>query len=207
MKTLKELNERAWYRFLKVLYIALYVLYVGALIFGVYELGREYHPERLPATFSKAITDPDFKVLDTEKKREVLSEVNHDFARLFPAVQEKVIGRADSFKVVEANKAGYSDSEIINYLASSKFSDKPLTGPWDEYKPKQTPPTAQTYSNLPPGWRFVYNYSAYYSWKIKDIFYYSTIFIIGFILIMESVRRSFYYIVLGKAFPKKEALS
>lgn len=274
MKTIKELNEKTWYRFLKVLYIALYALYGGTLIFSIVSFGREYHPKNLPSTFSEAVTDPDFKDLDSEKKREVLSEINEDFSSLFSDTQKKVIETADAFRVQEAREAGYSDAEIINYLAVSgipkpkeytvtdtrtnrtivfewfakdpateanieeifiavskvkivdpfdlphsdkwkvkalgkpvtdpnilsalnknpkpkkEYSDSPEGGPWDDYK----------------GFKLDYNYSDYYSWKKKDIFYYSAIFSICFILIMEAVRRSFYYIVLGRVFPKKETL-
>lgn len=130
MKTIKELNERAWYRFLKVLYIALYVLYGGTLIFGIVTFGREYHQPR--------------------------------------PVEE--------------------------------------TGPWEKYKPVEETGPWTKYARMRTQQQKTFNYSDYYTWKIKDIFYYSVIFSIGFVLIMESVRRSFYYIVLGKVFPRKEAL-
>jgi ABC-type spermidine/putrescine transport system permease subunit II len=53
MKTLKELNEKAWYRLIKVFYVFLYLPYLFLLIVA-YNAGRDVHPPVYPNTIEAA---------------------------------------------------------------------------------------------------------------------------------------------------------
>ncbi len=48
-----------------------------------------------------------------------------------------------------------------------------------------------------------YEYKSFYTWNILDCIKYTIIITIGYIIIMESIRRSFYYVSLGKIFPNE----
>lgn len=47
-----------------------------------------------------------------------------------------------------------------------------------------------------------YIYKSYYTWNFKNIIIYSILFTILYFLMMESIRRVFYYVLLGKVFPR-----
>lgn len=47
-----------------------------------------------------------------------------------------------------------------------------------------------------------YSYSGYHTWNLKGAIGFTAIFSSIYILIMEVIKRAFYYVVLGKIFPK-----
>ena len=48
-----------------------------------------------------------------------------------------------------------------------------------------------------------YHYTSYYTWNITNCILYGLILTICYFLVMEFIRRGFYYVVIGKVFPKK----
>jgi len=155
MKTLEELNEKAWYRFLKVIYILLYLPYFGILILGLFNNGRDYNPEHFPTTVQEVLNDPEFYKVSDYAKKQVLSIIDKDFNNLSYEAQNDVI-------------------ESIN--------KKPL-------------PTVTLKER--------YVYDSYYTWNIGKSLKIFLIITACYILMMELIRRAFYYIVLGKVYPMK----
>lgn len=283
MKTLKELKERAWFRLLKVLYLALYMPYVIILAIGVSDYGREYHPEELPLSFLDAVKDPKFKSLDSEKKIAVLSRIDSEFADLTLEEQKKGI------KDIESNNIDISGTKSKTYTVTDPSTNKTITFEWKELnlptkedldeifatakrmerqgklsKEKKALLAEARSRGLAPlpsnidSWELVvvgdksaadvakikrnirkmmdqkapqedinaymasegvtllkqediiwdekqytYNYSSYYTWKIKEAFYFAIIFSLAYFVVMEAIKRAFYYVVIGKVFPKE----
>jgi hypothetical protein len=90
MKTLKELNEKAWYRLIKVFYVLLYIPYLFLLIFA-YDAGRDVHPPVYPDAIEVALNDPEFYKLSDFDKRNVLIAIDNDFKDLDYGEQNQFI--------------------------------------------------------------------------------------------------------------------
>ncbi len=78
MTTLTELNGRAWYRFLKVLYILFYLLGFLLLFLVLNNNGKDYHSPILPDNVQEALKDPDFYKLNDYEMKNVLSSYYND---------------------------------------------------------------------------------------------------------------------------------
>lgn len=163
MKTLKELNERFWYRLIKVVYVLLYLPYIFLLLFGLYSFGRDYHPTVYPNALKEALNDPEFYKVTDYDKRQVLNELNEDFRNLPYDEQTRVIEAI--------NKRPIPKKEIVQE-ALEKRGEK-------------------------------YIYASYYTWNIKNSILYILILTVSYFLLMEIIKRTFYYVVIGKFVPKE----
>lgn len=313
MKTLKQLKEKVWFRLLKVLYLALYLPLLFFLIGGVLDY-RKYHPEILPPSIPDALLDPKFKTLDFERKRELLSQIDMDFAGLQSNEQNKIINMKltpvdyDPFKKNDTNKeAGirrgpwekYQSSTVKGneYTVNDPSTNKTITFIWKELNPPTEKDLEEVFAeakrmgpilelerqgklseekkalltearrrglvsinnslknnksmadiakinrinrnirkmidqkapekdidayiasedivwDAPKTYREVtgniqldapptYNYSSYYTWQIKEALYFALIFSLIYLMAMEAIKRAFYYVVIGKVFPKE----
>jgi hypothetical protein len=155
MTTLKELNGKIWYRFLKVIYILFYLLFFLLLFIVINLGGQDYHDPILPNTVQEVLKDPEFYKLDNYDMGQVLSSIDRDFDRLISS---------EKYKGVE---------DLKN-------------------RPVPTTPLPKKYI-----------YKSFYTWNIMNCFIYGLIFTICYLLIMECIKRGFYYIVIGKVFPRE----
>jgi hypothetical protein len=87
MKTLKELNEKAWYRLIKVLLCLPYLI----LLIVAYNAGRDFHPPVYPDTIEAALNDPEFYKVSDFDKRNVLAAIDNDFKDLNYGEQNQFI--------------------------------------------------------------------------------------------------------------------
>lgn len=258
MKTIKELNEKAWYRFLKVIYLVLYLPFVVILLMGIEDYGHEYHPEELPSTIGEALADSSFRDLDEKEKERVLKTIDFNFSDL-PVHEQRSLLVVSEFSQVDLEliekiegyeKKGYTSEEIIrgllqgnNYktlipqihLAQKKgFSADEIvqgikwepryhfvpvdydpfsrsSGPWEEYKKAgvSSPDTKKGETIVDPydkstwGASTGFVYSSYYTWKFKEAFYFVIVSSLAYFVVMEAIKRAFYYVVIGKVFPKE----
>lgn len=154
MQTIAELNSKAWYRLLKVLFLACYLPYFFFLWIGVRDVGRDYHPETLPPSGREAFRDANFLKLDEFDKVWTLKEIDPEFRSLNEAEQKSVISAMTAEK-----------REMSN------------TGRYD--------------------------YKGYYTWSYLGASLFIIFLTLVYVLVMEVVRRTFYYVVIGKIFPKE----
>jgi hypothetical protein len=148
LRTLAELNDRAWFRFLKVFYIIAYILLFIIVLFIASDSGRHWHDKILPEKAIEAIRNPDFQGLENSRKIKVLSVVDSEFNSL--PYDEKI-------KVIE---------NLPNL---------------DEYSTSV----------------------GYYTWNTGKAMLSAIISLGIFVLLMECIKRAFYYIAIGKVFPKE----
>ncbi len=78
MTTLTELRGRAWYRFLKVLYLLFYLLYFLLLFLVLNNNARDFHNPILPDNVQEVIRDPEFYKLNENEMKNVLSSYYRD---------------------------------------------------------------------------------------------------------------------------------
>jgi hypothetical protein len=154
MATLKELNGKAWYRFLKVIFILCYLPYFLFLFIVIYQGGREYHEPILPDTVNEVLRDQEFRKLDPLTKGTVLCHYR------------------------EYLGLSLDDKNRVTHLGL--YDDLPIITPKKKYI-----------------------YKSYYTWNIMNCVTYGLILTICYIIFMECIRRGFYYIVIGKIFPKE----
>lgn len=170
MTTLKELNGKVWYRFLKVVFILCYLPYFLLLVGIIFNLGQDEHEPILPNTVQEMLRDPEFYKLDDYDMREVLSSVDKK-----------------------------SNETWLSYLGTKErvvFEDLPYTEQNNFIKSiKSQPPTTPIQKK--------YIYKSYKTWNLKNCVIYGLISLISYILVMECIRRGFYYIVIGKVFPRE----
>ena len=180
MKTISELNSRAWYRLLKVLYLLAYAT-IG--IFTIYicieSYSKDYHEAILPPNLYDALNDPKFYKLDEFEKREVMEKLEIKFKVLSYDDQTNFIKDIDYKRI---NGFVPYSSNINNDTATIN----PKTGLHDEKYPSK------------------YTYTPYNSWNIAALIIPVSISLFILFLVMEGSRRAFYYIVLGKLSPDKE---
>jgi hypothetical protein len=91
MKTLQELNDRAWYRFLKIIYILVWLTYPPILYFGLKIIAHQYHNPVLPATVEEALTDPEFYKLSEFGKRVAIGDIDEEFKLLTSERQKEIV--------------------------------------------------------------------------------------------------------------------
>jgi len=152
MTTVTELNGKAWYRFLKVLYVVLYLPYFLLFINVIYDLGRDYHDPIIPDTVNEVLKDPKFYNLEHYDKRKVLTKIDENL----------------KYNIFDQLKRKYVET---------KSSNTPL-------KKK-------------------YIYKSYYTWNIQNCIIYGLLLTICYVFVLECIRRGFYYILIGKVFPKE----
>lgn len=156
MMTLKELNEKAWYRFLKVVYVFLLFPYLLLMVVVFNNFGMDLHEKELPPTPREAFDDLDFHKLSDYMKRNILEEIDEDFRGLPYSEQKKVIDDINNNPRLQGRKKK-------NYI-----------------------------------------YISYYSWNFERcaiLFLVVTLIYWG---IIEAIKRAFYYVVIGRIFPRKE---
>lgn len=171
MTTLKELNEKVWYRFLKVIFILCFLPYF-ILLFFTFEVNQDYHDPILPNTVQETLKDPEFYKLNDEEMIQVISSIERD-------TKESVL-----------------KSEWKNFVPDP-LNEQPYETQKEEIKKLRelkTPTT--TLKNK-------YHYTSFYTLNVLNCIKYGLILTICYILVMECIRRGFYYIVIGKVFPKE----
>jgi hypothetical protein len=239
MKTLRDLNEKAWYRLIKVFYVLLYLPYLFLLIFA-YNAGRDVHPPVYPDAIEVALNDPEFYKLSDFDKRNVLIAIDNDFKDLDYGEQNQFIANIKQIdiktkeivkpkrvvmeEVTDANgekgfwdgenffpfdslKKVISDGQEVGYY--SKETGFILTdeteGQTQEGKSKIT--TVFAIDRKIPlsqkGGGGKYIYASYYTRNIGRTIFNSLIITLYYVLLMEIIRRVFYYVVIGKFFPKE----
>lgn len=173
MTTLKELNGKVWYRFLKVIFILFYLPYFILLYVVILEGGRDLHDPIIPNTIQETLLDPEFFKLDDYEMKRVLSSIDDKiYINLYD----------ETFKL-EDKKVFFKD---LQYEQQEQF-----------IKQLKKLPVPTTHLNK----KYIYDY--YHIWNFKNLIIYSFILTICYILVMECIRRGFYYIVIGKIFPKE----
>lgn len=161
MTTLKELNGKVWYRFLKVIFILCYLPYF-LLLYITIEIGcRDYHDPILPDSIQEVIKDPEFYKLSDYEMKQVLSSIDLN--------EYEKTGIVDPYKE--------KPEDLIKGIKNKPIPTTPL--------PKK------------------YEYKSFYTWNITNCITYGLMLTICYILVMECIRRCFYYIVIGKVFPKE----
>jgi len=90
MKSLKELNERVWYRALKIFFLFLYLPCI-LVVYLVISDCKIWHPPELPKNIKEALSDTYFRELSDWDKRSVLEKLDSYFAGLSYSEQDKVI--------------------------------------------------------------------------------------------------------------------
>ena len=147
LKTLAELNDRAWFRFLKVLYIIAYILLFIIVLLIAFNSGETWHYWVLPEKAVEAIRNPDFQGLENSRKISVLSAVDLEFNSL--PNDEKI--------------------KFIENLPNDEFSTS----------------------------------VGYYTRNTGKTVLHVIISLGIFLFLMECIRRAFYYVFIGKVFPKE----
>jgi hypothetical protein len=125
MKTLKELNEKAWYRLIKVFYALLYLPYLFLLIVA-YNAGRDFHPPVYPDTIEAALNDPEFHKLSDFDKRNVLTTIDNDFKDLDYGEQSQFIH--DIKQIDIKTKEIVKPKRVVMEMATESNGEK---GFWD----------------------------------------------------------------------------
>ena len=235
MGSLRELNEKIWYRLIKVLYVFMYLPCLG-LVLVAFHVGKDYHYPVYPKTLLEAINDPAFYKLTAYDKWQALATIDRDFHSWDYARQTHFIDSLNHVDIItmEFQKLNRdwedvsstvklkpppseSNSEIRpadktqspagtkNLVPRDTTSDEWIDVIQDRDAGIQT----QEYIARPrksPLRRNVverYHYVYYYTQNIwKSIF----ILLIGtlcYVLVMEIIRRAFYYVALGTSFPKE----
>jgi hypothetical protein len=171
MTTLKELNEKVWYRFFKVIFIICYLLCFLLLIFITFEVNQDYHDPILPNTIDEVLKDPEFYKLDDYNMKRVLSSIGD---KIYKDIVDESLGNE---KVLFKDLPYEQQESLIQHLKKQPIPTTPL-------KKK-------------------YIYESYETWNVMNCIKYGLILTICYILVMECIRRGFYYILIGKIFPKE----
>lgn len=118
--TLRELNERAWYRFLKVICAILYVAFFVSASLLVKEMSHEYQPAKLPQTATEAFQDENFYSLSPNQMVSVLRLIDDDFKGLPDSEQVKVIGKMNEIEKKHKKGEGVYVYEAIDTINIKK---------------------------------------------------------------------------------------
>mgnify|MGYP001397526104 CR=1 FL=1 len=236
MKTLKELNEKAWYRLIKVLYVLLYLPYL-LVLFIAYGSGKDYHPPVYPDNIEVALNDPEFYKVSDYDKSNALSAIDKDFKNLNYSEQTQFIDEIKKFdiKTTEIKKPEKMVMEKVTYNGKKGFWDgkrffavddlkkvtykgekgyySEETGfiPDEETKGQILPSKGELTeffaiarkTPLPKVVEGKYFYASYYKRDVGKTIAYVFISALGYVLLMEIIRRIFYYVLIGKLFPKE----
>lgn len=107
--TLQELNDRIWYRALKIVYIVSYMglFAIGSLL--VIDVGRYHIPSHLPSSALKAFQDENFYLLSSAEMISALTSIDADFGNLPESEKQKAIND------IKQNKSKHSKGKA-NYV-------------------------------------------------------------------------------------------
>jgi len=207
MKTLKDLNEKAWYRFSKIVYIGLFSLsYLFLVLLGLFELGRDYHPSFYPKTIEIALNDPEFYKVSDYNKRNALKDIDREFSgSLSLTDQEQFIEKVKRIDIktkeiinrdliddivlsIDAYKSGTIDKaeEVVSIVMDRIFVAVPRKNPIPQEEAREK-----------------YIYASYYTWNIEKSIIFFVIVTLFYSLFMVIIRSVFYYVAIGKLFPKE----
>ena len=184
MTNLEELNGKVWYRLLKVIYILFYLPIVVLLFVVITEMGREYKAPILPATVQEALKDPEFYKLNQSEMVKVIALIDSNFS--FYSLDNKTL----DLKNEDVPKSNSLDS--FEKHLHEKYKGEKLLIQYIQKQPRPTIPLKQKYV-----------YESFWSWNVVKCILSGFIVIICYVLIMEFFRRCFYYIAIGKVFPKQ----
>lgn len=208
MKTLQALNEKAWYRFLKVIYILLLILVIAVTFIIIYSSNHGFKTIDNKKTEIKCNVG-NKKVFKASEHGIELSDYYFDNGKLnYPNFLQ--YHNSDAIDILIACGIKINDNTTDNSLILQKsyeiysdfsLSKKEADDRWDsaykemynlgDYdKVKHLKFNGQMFEVVP---QFTYLY------VIKLL----VISILIILLIFEITRRAFYYIVLGKVFPTK----
>jgi hypothetical protein len=236
MKTLKELNEKAWYRLIKVLLCLPYLF----LLIVAYNAGRDFHPPVYPHTIEAALNDPEFYKLSDFDKRNVLTAIDNDFKDLDYGEQNQFIDNIKQIdiKTKEIVKPKRVVMEMVTDANGKKGfwygksfvpldSLKKITSGGNEvgYYSKETGLilTDETEEQTQEGKNKIitlfaidrhiplsekgaggkYIYAPFYTRNIGRTIFNLLIVTLYYVLLMEIIRRLFYYVIIGTLFPKE----
>jgi hypothetical protein len=236
MKTLKELNEKAWYRLIKVLLCLPYLF----LLIVAYNAGRDFHPPVYPNTIEAALNDPEFYKLSDFDKRNVLGAIDNDFKDLDYGEQNQFIDNIKQIdiKTKEIVKPKRVVMEIVTDANGKKgFWDGKRFVPVDSlkkvtsggkevgYYSKETgliltdeteKQTQEGKNNIISLFAFdrkiplskkgaggKYIYAPFYTRNMGRTIFNLLIVTLYYVLLMEIIRRLFYYVIIGTLFPKE----
>jgi hypothetical protein len=238
MKTLKELNEQAWYRLIKVLYVLLYLPFLFLLVVA-YNTGRDFHPPVYPKTIEAALNDPAFYRLTDFDKRNVLTAIDGDFRALDYEEQSQFIHNIKQIDIKtkeivkpkrvvveittdangekgfwegkrfvplaglekltsEGNEVGYYSKETGFILTNE------TEGQTQEGRNKITLFAIDRKSPLPgkaAGGKYIY--APFYTRNTGRTIFNVLMVTLYYLLLMEVIKRIFYYVAVGTFFPKE----
>ena len=203
-KTLKYLNEKIWYRLLKVFFIFLFVVGIGFLnlfIFGegVKRIDQEktqivclFNNNKVitPASIGITLSNSDFKNDEYDYKKNFTGYNTYNAKSIVEACAETEV--KDIYAFHKRYELGLA---IKGWLPEDK---------WQLVNQVEKADTYDKHKYLDFNYR-LFNVIPKYSYKEFPL-----LFLIGNILIIfafELLRRTFYYIVLGKVFPDKKYFS
>ena len=89
--TLYELNDRIWYRCLKVAYVVSYLVLFAIGILFVLDASRYQIPSYLPSSALEAFQDDNFYFLSSAEMISILNAIDVDFENLPESEKQKVI--------------------------------------------------------------------------------------------------------------------
>ena len=156
--TLQELNDRIWYRFLKIIHAFLYIALLIFVFFFVKEASHDQLPPQLPKTAIEALEDENFYLLSPDEMMSTLRLFNDDLGYNFCSLPE---------------------SEQQKFIVEIRQSQKFIKG------------------------KRGYVYLGRDEINVRKAVYFAAIYILSFVIFMELIRRSFYYVLTGHLFPKK----
>ena len=205
MKTLKELNEKAWYRFLKVIYILLLILVIAVTSFIILGDNNGFKTVDNEKTEIKCNVG-NKKVFKASEHGIKFSNYHFDNGSIdYPRFLQynnyigidilKACGSfifIDNSLIIQKSFEIYSDLSLSKKEADDKwnsaYNEMYNLGDYDKVKLLNF--NAQMFNVVP---QFTY----FYVIKLLGIS------ILVILLIFEIIRRAFYYIVLGKVIPMK----
>ena len=236
METLKELNEKAWYRLTKVLLCLPYLI----LLIVACNAGRDLHSPVYPDTIEAALNDPEFYKVSDSDKRNVLAAIDNDFKDLDYAEQSQFIENIKQIdiktkEIVKAKRVvmkmatdangqqGFWDGKRFVPLASlqkvtsngkevgyySKETGFILTGETKEqtHEGKNNIFTVYAIDRKIPlskkGAEGKYVYAPFYTRNTGRTILNLLIVSLYYVLLIEIIRRIFYYVAIGTLFPKE----
>jgi hypothetical protein len=95
---LQELNEHAWYRGLKVVYVVSYLAFFAVGLLFVVDASRHHVPSRLPSSAAEAFQDDNFYMLSSAEMISALTAIDADFGGLPESEKQKAITEIKQYK-------------------------------------------------------------------------------------------------------------
>lgn len=182
MNTIGELNKKAWYRLLKVIFITSFLLIfvgIGAISYFKYE--PEYHKN------DSVVKCDNGRVLNYDKH-----QIEYDY-----------IGATDNKRIkfeCSQTEDGLSDeeTEIVEYGVESGMTQDDVLKAISRYRQEKI--QSESIAAMSKNYEFVAEYESR-DWSRTLLFFF--VFNLISLGLFELIRRVFYYIVLGSANPEK----